>query len=104
MQASYENYQQKLQEITTTSEDQIKKAKQESNEMKIRMLKDADLESQRIKNEAQTLLDLEYRKARRLVQAEFVEKIISSVQDSIGKGMSSEDKESLFKKFEVSLK
>lgn len=104
MQASYKDYQEKLQQITATSEDQVKKAEQESNEMKTRMLADADLESQRIKNETQALLDLEHKKAKRFVQAEFVEKVISSVQDDIAKGMSNEDRKSLIKKFEAGLK
>ena len=104
MEASYKDYQQKLKQINLTSEDQITKAKQEASATKSRMLDEANLESERIQQEAQNLLDLEHKRERRFIQAEFVNKVIDRIQSEVSQSITDEDKKALIKKFEVSLK
>ena len=104
IESSYKEYQQKLQKIDLTSDSQIAEARQEAGATKTRMLNEAHLESERIQREAQTLLDLEHKKAKRIIQFEFVEKIVEKIQSEISKSLTNEDKKSLIKKLEVSLK
>ena len=104
MEASYKDYQQKLEQINLTSEDQIAKAKQEAGATKSRMLNEVDLESKRIQQEAQTLLGLEHKREKRLIQAEFVEKVIDRIQSEISGNVTDEDKKAFIQRFEVSLK
>ena len=104
IESSYKDYQQKLEQINLTSEDQIKKASQEASATKARMLDEAHLEAERIQQSAQTLLDLEHKRTKRLIQAEFVEKIIDRIQSEISRSVTDEDKKALIRKFEVSLK
>ena len=104
MEASYKDYQQKLKQINLTSEDQIAKAKQEAEATKSRMLNEVDLESERIQKEAQTLLGLEHKREKRLIQADFVERVIDRVKSEISGSITDKDKKALIKKFEVSLK
>ena len=104
MESSYRDYQQKLEQINLTSEDQIAKARQEAEATKSRMLNEVDLESERIQKEAQTLLDLEHKREKRAIQAEFVERVIDRIQSEISGSITDKDKKALIKKFEVSLK
>ena len=104
IESSYRGYQQKLEQMNLTSEDQIANAREEASATKVRMLDEAHIESERIQKEAQTLLDLEHKRAKRLIQAEFVDKIIDKIQSEISKSITDEDKKALIKKFEVSLK
>lgn len=104
MEASYKDYQQKFKQINLTSEDQIAKAKQEASATKSRMLDEANLESERIQQEAQNLLDLEHKREKRFIQAEFVDKVIDRIQSEVSQSITDEDKKALIKKFEVSLK
>ncbi len=104
IESSYKDYQQKLEQINLTTEDQIKKARQEASATKARMLDEAHLEAERIQQSAQTLLDLEHKRTKRLIQAGFVEKIIDRIQSEISRSVTDEDKKALIRKFEVSLK
>ena len=104
IESSYKDYQQKLKQISLTSEGQILKARQDASATKARMLDEAGLESKRIQQEAQTLLELEHKREKRFVQAEFVERVIDRIQSEISGSITDEDKKTLIKKFEVSLK
>ena len=104
IESSYKDYQQKLKQINLTSEDQIVKARQEASATKARMLNEASLESERMQKEAQTLLDLEHKREKRAIQAEFVERVIDRIQSEISGSITDKDKKALIKKFEVSLK
>lgn len=99
MEATHKDYQKKLQNITKTEKVQIQKAEQEANAMKARMLSDADLENQRITQQAQLFLELEHKKLKRQMQIEFSRHLITQIRSEIAKDINSEDQKALVQKF-----
>ena len=99
MDASYKNYQEKLQEITSTESHQIQKAEQEAFAMKARILANADQDAQQIEREAQVLLDLEYKKLQREIQLEFSKKFMQKIRRDLSTHISPTDQGVLIQQF-----
>lgn len=99
MEASYQDYQEKLQNISITEKQQIQKAEKDAQVMKARTLETADLESQRILRQAQALLDLEDRRWQQQIQVAFSKQLHIRLQGEISKHIQPEDHKQLIQKF-----